>query len=70
MIFASHSDEFLFELCNSAIWMDEGRIRMQGGLREVLTAYKGRDPLESLPQDVLDRIGQTAALSGNGGEPT
>ncbi|GDY31224.1 galactan export ABC transporter ATP-binding subunit Wzt/RfbE [Gandjariella thermophila] len=66
LIFASHSDEFLFELCNTAIWMDEGRIRMQGGLREVLTAYKGRDPLETLPPEVLDRIGEAPALSGNG----
>lgn len=69
LIFASHSDEFLFELCNAAIWMDEGRIRMHGGLREVLTAYKGRDPLETLPPEVLNRIGGAPALSGNGGEP-
>src|SRR3954451_15762074 len=41
LVFASHSDEFLRELCDTAIWMEHGRIRMQGGLEEVLAAYKG-----------------------------
>ncbi|SDN30528.1 galactan export ABC transporter ATP-binding subunit Wzt/RfbE [Allokutzneria albata] len=58
LVFASHSDEFLMELCNTVIWMDHGQIKMQGGLREVLTAYKGRDPFENLPQAVLERIGE------------
>src|SRR3954471_16322469 len=44
LVFASHSDELLGQLCNKAIWMEHGRIKQQGGLREVLTAYKGRDP--------------------------
>lgn len=48
LVFASHSDEFLMELCTTAIWMDEGRMRMHGDLREVLTAYKGRDPFEGI----------------------
>ncbi|MCE7010152.1 ABC transporter ATP-binding protein [Kibdelosporangium philippinense] len=41
LMFASHSDELLLELCTTAIWMDEGRIRMSGGVHEVLAAYKG-----------------------------
>jgi len=44
LVFASHSDEFLRQLCTSAIWMEHGRVKQQGSLREVLTAYKGRDP--------------------------
>lgn len=44
LVFASHSDEFLLELCDTAIWMDHGQIREHGKLREVLTHYKGRDP--------------------------
>src|SRR5690606_16145139 len=39
LVFASHQDDLLLELCTSAIWMDEGRMKMQGSLREVLTAY-------------------------------
>ncbi|GAA2989261.1 MULTISPECIES: galactan export ABC transporter ATP-binding subunit Wzt/RfbE [Actinokineospora] len=59
LVFASHSDELLFELCNTAIWMDEGRIKMHGDLREVLTAYKGRDPLEQMSPETLERLGET-----------
>jgi ABC-2 type transport system ATP-binding protein len=40
LVFASHSDEFLRDLCNTGIWMEHGRIRMQGELEEVLSAYK------------------------------
>jgi ABC-2 type transport system ATP-binding protein len=42
LVFASHSDEFLRELCDTALWMEHGRIRKQGGIEEVLAAYKGR----------------------------
>ncbi|WP_410590885.1 ABC transporter ATP-binding protein [Amycolatopsis sp. lyj-23] len=41
LVFASHSDELLKELCTDALWMDEGRIRRAGPLDEVLAAYKG-----------------------------
>jgi ABC-2 type transport system ATP-binding protein len=57
LVFASHSDEFLMELCTTAIWMDHGRMKMQGGLREVLTAYKGRDPFEHMSAETLARLG-------------
>lgn len=42
LVFASHSDELLRELCESALWMDEGRIRAHGRLDDVLAAYHGR----------------------------
>jgi ABC-2 type transport system ATP-binding protein len=41
LVFASHSDEFLRDLCDSAMWMEHGRIRQRGGIDEVLAAYKG-----------------------------
>jgi len=41
LVFASHSDEFLRELCDTAIWMEHGRVREQGPLEEILRAYKG-----------------------------
>lgn len=43
LVFASHSDEFLADLCDTAIWMDQGAVREHGPLREVLHHYKGRD---------------------------
>jgi ABC-2 type transport system ATP-binding protein len=48
LVFASHSDEFLADLCDTAIWMDKGQIREHGPLREVLHHYKGRDVLAEL----------------------
>jgi ABC-2 type transport system ATP-binding protein len=56
LVFASHQDDLLFELCDTAIWMDEGQMKMRGSLREVITAYKGRDPfahLDHIPEQVL-----------------
>ncbi len=44
LVFASHSDELLRELCDTAIWLDRGQIRMHGPLDEVLTEYKNREP--------------------------
>jgi len=42
LVFASHSDEFLRELCDTAIWMEHGRVREQGPLEDILRAYKGQ----------------------------
>jgi ABC-2 type transport system ATP-binding protein len=42
LVFASHSDELLRELCDTAIWMEHGRVKQQGDLEEVLRAYKGQ----------------------------
>ena len=42
LVFASHSDEFLRDLCDTAIWMEHGRIREHGAIGDVLAAYKGR----------------------------
>lgn len=69
LVFASHSDDLLFELCDTAIWMDEGKIREEGSLRGILTHYKGRDPFETLPPDVLERLGAAPVLP-NGSEDT
>ncbi|CAN5205621.1 ABC transporter ATP-binding protein [soil metagenome] len=44
LVFASHSDDFLRQLCDTAIWLDHGQIKAHGDLRPVLRQYKGRDP--------------------------
>ncbi|TCO64469.1 ABC transporter ATP-binding protein [Actinocrispum wychmicini] len=64
LVFASHQDDLLLELCNQAIWMDGGRMKMRGGLREVLTAYKGYDPYEHLGPEMLSRLGVEAVPNG------
>jgi ABC-2 type transport system ATP-binding protein len=48
LVFASHSDEFLADMCDTAIWMEHGRIKEQGPLRDVLHHYKGRDVLAEM----------------------
>lgn len=50
LVFASHSDEFLVDLCDTAIWMDHGQIRQHGPIRDVLRAYKGRDVVAELAE--------------------
>ncbi|MCA1007352.1 ABC transporter ATP-binding protein [Rhodococcus hoagii] len=41
LVFASHSNEFLAQLCDSALWIDHGQIRMHGGIEDVVRAYEG-----------------------------
>ncbi|WP_072806051.1 galactan export ABC transporter ATP-binding subunit Wzt/RfbE [Rhodococcoides yunnanense] len=43
LVFASHSNEFLAQLCDRAMWIDHGRIRQEGGIEEVVRAYEGDD---------------------------
>ena len=43
LVFASHSNEFLAQLCKTAMWVDHGTIRMTGGIEEVVGAYEGPD---------------------------
>ncbi|ASU77107.1 ABC transporter ATP-binding protein [Actinopolyspora erythraea] len=71
LVFASHSDEFLAELCSTAIWMEKGQIKEHGPLREVLTHYKGKDPFENLSPRAKARMQQeqasTATIGSNEG---
>ncbi|MFQ6394797.1 ABC transporter ATP-binding protein [Nocardia sp. KC 131] len=41
LVFASHSNEFLAQLCDTAMWIDHGQIRLRGGIEEVVRAYEG-----------------------------
>jgi ABC-2 type transport system ATP-binding protein len=43
LVFASHSNEFLAQLCDTAMWIDHGTIRMQGEIEDVVRAYEGPD---------------------------
>jgi ABC-2 type transport system ATP-binding protein len=64
LVFASHSDAFLMELCDTAIWMDKGHIREQGDLRTVLAHYRGKDPFANLSEEALRRLGNGSAGTG------
>lgn len=41
LVFASHSNDFLAQLCTTALWVDHGQIRQTGLVDEVVEAYEG-----------------------------
>ena len=43
LVFASHSNEFLARLCNTAMWIDHGVIKLTGSIEDVVGAYEGED---------------------------
>src|SRR5690349_5187397 len=43
LVFASHSNEFLAQLCDTAMWIDHGTVKMSGGIEDVVRAYEGDD---------------------------
>ena len=41
LVFASHSNAFLAQLCNTALWIDKGQIRAAGEVADVVGQYEG-----------------------------
>ena len=41
LVFASHSNEFLAQLCTSAVWVDHGQIREAGHVDDIVEHYEG-----------------------------
>ena len=39
IVFVSHHARSVRELCNRAVWLDDGEVRMEGESNEVLDAY-------------------------------
>lgn len=52
LVFASHSNDFLAQLCDSAMWIDHGRIRQRGGIEEVVTAYEGLEAGKAVRESI------------------
>lgn len=50
LVFASHSNEFLAQLCDTAMWIDHGQIRQQGAIEDVVRAYDGDDAGDHVAQ--------------------
>lgn len=42
LLFVSHSEEKVQQLCQKALWLDHGQMRMIGGSQEVCEAYLGK----------------------------
>ena len=47
LVLASHSSEICVQWCNKAIWMEKGRVKAIGDVKEILSAY-------SLEQSIID----------------
>ncbi len=76
LVFASHSNEFLAQLCDQAMWIDHGQIREQGDIEHVVRAYEGdeagdhvRTILHELERERIAKSASDAAAStgSNGG---
>lgn len=39
LLFVSHSTQLVTDLCDRAVWLDEGRVRMDGVSKEIVRAY-------------------------------
>ena len=59
LVFASHSNEFLAQLCKTAMWVDHGTIKMTGGIEEVVRAYEGEDAARHV-REVLEENARDA----------
>ncbi|MBD8507164.1 ABC transporter ATP-binding protein [Hoyosella sp. G463] len=57
LVFASHSDEFLAQLCDTAMWIDHGTIRERGSIKDVPTHYKGPEAAR-----IVDKVRADMAL--------
>jgi ABC-2 type transport system ATP-binding protein len=55
LVFASHSNEFLAQLCDRALWVDRGEIRMDGDIESVVDAYEGPEAAKHV-REVLAEI--------------
>lgn len=60
LVFASHSDEFLVQLCDSAMWIDHGTIRERGSIRDVLVSYKGPEAGEQVDRLISEMQAEDA----------
>ncbi|MCT1428896.1 ABC transporter ATP-binding protein [Corynebacterium tuberculostearicum] len=55
LVFASHSNDFLAQLCNTALWIDHGEIRSVGEVSDVVGEYEGSEVGEYV-RDLRERF--------------
>lgn len=48
MVITSHMPGVILEWCTRAIWLDQGRVRLDGSPADVMAAYLGR-PMDTIP---------------------
>ena len=55
LVFASHSNDFLAQLCNTALWVDHGQIREAGLVPDIVESYEGKGAGDHVRR-LLDRM--------------
>lgn len=55
LVFASHSNDFLAQLCDTALWIDHGQIRQAGYVPDVVEAYEGKGAADHVRR-LLNRV--------------
>ena len=66
LVFASHSNEFLAQLCDRAMWIDHGQIRMSGGIEDVVRAYEGDEAGDHVAHVIQELEREKSAATANG----
>ena len=41
LVIASHSKQLVLDTCNRAVWLEHGRMRLEGSAEDVCAAYFG-----------------------------
>lgn len=74
LVLASHSTNLLRRIANKAIWLEQGRIRMAGGVDEIIDEYEATILPSGLAPAVAERLrqgdGLWASNAGDGLLPT
>lgn len=65
LVFASHSDEFLAQLCTSALWVDHGEIRQAGQVDDIVEQYEGPEAAEQVRHVMRDMAIEHAQKNGS-----
>ena len=64
VVLASHNDRFLEQMCERVIWLENGRVAMDGAAKEVLGSYR------SAAGDSVSASASPNARQGNKGQAT
>lgn len=64
LILASHSRKLLLDNCDTALWLDEGRVCAMGPVLEIVDAYEAEQKLKQKSRPAADGGGLRVASSG------
>lgn len=63
LILASHSRKLILDNCETALWLDEGRVRAMGPVLEIVDAYEAEQKLKQANGPPADEAGLRVASS-------